>query len=115
MYCLLCRTSSLSVNGTIYHTQDIVVTEFAEDLPQFGEIVDIVVNKDGAAFVVHMLQTDCFNDHFHSFEVHDSGNFRIVDQPQLSDYHPLAIQERVRTPGTILRLVSLKYDIMNTV
>ena len=54
----------MAINGTQYHTGDALVLQCVQDLPEFGEVKDVLINEDkGVAFVVQVLQTECFNYH----------------------------------------------------
>ena len=103
----------MAISGTEYHTGDILVLQFVNDLPEFGEIKDIVINKDrGAAFIVRVLQTECYNYHYHSYEVTDLESFRIVIQDELVDFHPLCLHELSVSSGIVVKLVQLKYNVI---
>jgi hypothetical protein len=94
------------------HKEDIVVLQCIHDLPEFGQVKDIVIEEDQrVAFVVNILQTECFNYHYHSYEVTDSGEFRLVRQDQLIDFHPLCLHQ-FSVLGVAVKSVQLKYNVI---
>lgn len=49
-------------------------------MPEFGEIADIVTSYiEGPAIVVHVLETQQFNHHYHSYEVTHAENFKLIN------------------------------------
>ena len=49
----------MAINGTSYHTGDILVLRCVDDFPEFGEVKEIVIGTErGVAFIVFVLQTD---------------------------------------------------------
>ena len=58
-------------------------------MPSFGKIVDIIFlhrNCTGV-FVCEKYHTDCFNHHYHSYEVIPMKDIVIIKQCDLFDYH----------------------------
>ena len=79
-------------------------------LPEFGLITDIIVyDVDCCLFVCHMLITNCYAPHFHSFEVKlsEPSVIEVVKQTALADYHPLGLYSL-----SSHSYVSFKYHIM---
>ena len=52
----------MTINGTRYHTGDILVLRCVDDFPEFGKVKEIVVdNERKVVFVVCVLQTECLD------------------------------------------------------
>ncbi len=73
-------------------------------LPDFAEIVQMVVVQDELSFVVR-LQSTWYNEHLRVFMLEPTHNIKILQQAQLTDVYPLAAY----TVGE--HLVSLKHYI----
>ena len=81
-----------------------------ELLPTFGLISDIVVfDVDNYFIVCEVLLTECFNHHYHSYEVsHDTTpSYVFVKQPNLADHCILGLYKKNRS-----LFVTLKYHII---
>ena len=105
----------MSIGGTPNNKEDIVVIGFLPDMPEFGQIDDIVASsKEGPAFVVQILQTQRFNHHYHGYEVTHAEYFKLVKQDQLADFHPLTLQKLLLSSNVSLLLVVMKYDIVES-
>ena len=69
MYYELLRLTWIEVDGSAYHLGDVVVLK-NELLPTFGVIQDVIVfDVDVYYLVTEVLITECFVNHYHSFEV----------------------------------------------
>ena len=75
------------INGHTYRREAVVVTS-SETMPTFGKIVDIVISTH-TLFVCKQYLTNCFNSHYHSYEVDPTSVIHIVKQSDLLDYHVL--------------------------
>ena len=59
----------VDIRGTCYKPGAVVIVQ-TNLMPQFGLIDEIVViDVENYFFVCHLFVTDCFNHHFHSYEV----------------------------------------------
>lgn len=57
------------MNGTEYKPNGAVVLE-VDHIPTFGIITDILAMKvDNYYLVCELMDTECFNSHFHSYEI----------------------------------------------
>lgn len=86
------RLSWVEVDGSVYHTGDVVVLK-NELLPTFGVIKDIIVmDVNGYFFVTEVLTTENFVEHYHSFEITKQSPtiYDICQQKSLADHHVLS-------------------------
>ena len=61
-------------------------------LPLFGIITDIVVHHaDHVYFVCNVLHTECFNSHFHAYEVSKTKDYDFCTHSDLIDHHVLSL------------------------
>lgn len=74
-------------------------------LPDFAEILQMIIVRDSLFFVVK-LQSAWYNEHLRSFKLESTGNIQILEQPQMTDVYPLAAYT---VAGE--RMVSLKHHI----
>ena len=58
-------------------------------LPDLVEILQIVVIKNNASFIVLALSAG-YDEHFRSFQLEDTRNGHYLQQQQLGDTYPLA-------------------------
>ncbi len=79
-------------------------------MPSFAEIVDIVFLRSDSTclFVCKMYVTDCFNKHYHSYEVLSTEEVLIIKQSDLTDYHVLH-KYKIHFETTF---IPLKYHIL---
>ena len=90
---LACRLSWVQVGGSTYHFGDVVVLKY-DLLPTFGVIHDLIVFDVTEFFIVaEVLITQCFVDHYHSFEVSKQPlkEYSICPIKDLIDHHVLGL------------------------
>lgn len=84
-----------------------MVYKYMDDMPVFGEIVEIFVTPLGEClFVLKVLATVCFCIHLHSYEVGLTSETIVARQNELLDHYPL---HTIRLNGRCF--VRLKYNI----
>ena len=67
---LLHRVRCVELHGTTYTRKAVVVYKHIDDMPVFGEIMDIFVTPVGEClFILRLLLTVGLCAHFHSYEV----------------------------------------------
>ena len=72
----------------------VVLTKFIEDMPVFGQIVDIILHgRMKPLLAIDVLETTCFNKHFYAYEVKEKSirEFYLCTQSDLAKYHTLSI------------------------
>ena len=74
-------------------------------LPDFAEILQIIVVHDTLVFVVK-LQSAWYSEHFRCFKLESTRVVKVIEQSQLTDTYPLATYA---VEGD--RMVSLKHHI----
>ena len=98
-------TDKASLYGTHYVTGMILVHGSTGGLPDFGEILHIVIIESKLNFILKPLNA-WYNEHFRSFELHKSSTVvtvALVSHDELGDFYPLAAY---RVNGK--RMVTLK-------
>lgn len=105
---------SVTVSGTTYRPGGVLVKDSALT-PDFVEIVDILlIGADSlCVFMCKRFITDCYNHHFHAFEVAQSEEVVVVEQSSLFDFHVLS-QYKLRTHPDVV-FISMKYHIVENV
>lgn len=104
----------MEVNGTVYKPNGIVVLD-VDLVPTFGIIVDLLVmDVDNCHLVCEILSTECFNSHFHAYEVHHVVNphFIVSKFSKLADNYMLSAYKLSTYPHTLF--VPLKYNLLDT-
>ena len=81
----------VELGGTIYKCGAFVVTS-SELLPQFSQIVDIVVTERSLCFFIcKKYETICFCKHYHAYEMVENNTCtHVIQQSSLVDFHPLS-------------------------
>ena len=59
-------------------------------LPLFGVIKDILFHCDEYYFGCCMLDTQCYNAHFHAYEVTSTSEYILCTQSDLADHYVLS-------------------------
>ena len=107
---LLYRVRSVELHGTTYTRKAVVVYRHVDDMPVFGEILDIFVTPVGEClFVLNLLLTVGLCAHFHSYEVANTSDIVVSRQHEFVDHYPLHI---IRLNAEYTGFVRLKYHIM---
>ena len=114
-YSLVCISSAVAaeVMGTMYKKKCCVVIGSHLQLPQFGQVQDMVIRHPDVYFVIEVLNTIRMNNHYYSYEISHSPNnpqyeFRLPSE--LPDYQVLHIHHVMTAAGS-LKFIVPKYDI----
>ena len=100
----------MKVNGITYNTGYIVVLS-VNLTPLFGQIQNIIVyDINSYYFVCELLDTVCFCEHFHSYEISVTSGIVIVKHNELYDHTPLYLYH-VNNQSYI----SLKYYLIDNI
>lgn len=98
-------TNSVSFLGTNYAAGMLVCCGSTAGLPDFAEVMQIMVVHDKLAFVVK-LQNAWYNEYLRNYEVENTSNLQLTEQKALADFLPLVVYS---VEGR--RLVTLKHYI----
>lgn len=104
------RTSWVTIGGTTYKPDNIIVADSSGPMPIFGKIEYILFINDEWQFVLQLLDTHTYNTHYHAYEVsHYPSHTPIIicKQSSFVDYHVLALYHNTSS----LTFVPLKYHI----
>ena len=85
-------------------------------MPQFGLIDEIlVIDVENYFFLCRLFVTDCFNHHFHSYEVSWTipPLFNVYMQTDLADHHVLHQYKLSSWPS--ISFIPLKYHIIENI
>ena len=78
-----------TINGTKYSAGMFVVTGFLSGLPEFSEIVDVVL-VSGKIFLVVVDNSSWYSEHIRGYFVESTGKLRLTEPSSLHDYYPLS-------------------------
>ncbi len=104
----------MEVNGIVYKPGGIVVLKI-DLVPTFGIIVDILVlDVDNYFLVCEIVSTECFNSHFHAYELEKIiyPTYLLRQVNQLPDHYMLSAYKLSTYPNTLF--VSLKYNLLSS-
>jgi hypothetical protein len=105
--------TSVEVCGLTYKKGCCIVTGYSHDLPEFGEVKDIVCHLSRVYLVVKLLNTIEFTEHFHSFgvSVPTVAKWKVLLQSELHDYHVLHKTCIVDHSGRQRLVIVARYDL----
>ena len=88
--CLTCSVKSVSVSGTMYSPGGVVITSNSL-MPVLAEIRDILMVDENqlCIFICNHLTTQCFNHHFHSYQLTPSTETILIKHNDLFDFYVL--------------------------
>ena len=92
------NTSVLSVKWVKYHGDEyrpdlVVCTDVVQEMPVFQKIDCIVVRDQQVFLAVTALETLCFKEHFHAFQVaFPKKEFCVIDVKELVYHRPFDVQ-----------------------
>ena len=95
-----------------YHQKDIVVRSYEHDEPVFGRVLYFIATAlQEYYFVLDLLETAGFSEHFHAYRVSSTrSEIDVCVQADLVDYHPLT-ESKTFNPTTSQSFVRLKYHV----
>lgn len=95
----------VSILGTEYAVGMLLPYGQVGGLPDFAEIIQIII-VHGAPFFVMKILSAWYDEHFRAFEVEYTRRIEVLEQPQLADVYPLTAY---KVAGR--QMVSLKHFI----
>lgn len=98
-------TNKAEFQGTSYGIGMMLVYGSTCGLPDFAEILQIIIVRDNLVFVVK-LQSAWYYEHFRCFKLESTSIVKVIEQSQLTDIYPLAAYAMEGD-----RMVSLKHHI----
>ena len=84
-------TAWVKCNGIDYHVGSAVCVDVEEEMPLFGKIVSIILQKEDIHFVLIELNS-VYIDHLHAFQVREIDYMYIVNQDDLQHHKPFDLQ-----------------------
>ena len=80
------------VNGSKYNLSSVLVIGHEDDLPQFGQVSEVLVTDSGAVvFEVNVLHTESYDIHYHAYIVKPSHQNKSIPFHQIFSSHPLTL------------------------
>ena len=112
IFSILCRITWANIGGTNYHKEGVVVLQ-SNLVPLFGIITDIMVHENQYYFICNTSHMECFNHHFHAYEVSKCPvDFAITTASDVVDHNVL-------TPYSLSShstyFVPMKYHIVENI
>lgn len=98
-------TNKAEFQGTSYSIGMMLVYGSTGGLPDFAEILQIIIVQDSLVFLVK-LQSAWYSEHFRCLKLESTSTVKVVEQSQLTDIYPLATYA---VEGN--RMVCLKHHI----
>jgi len=98
-------TNNVDCQGTSYGIGMMVAYGSTGGLPDFAEILQIMIVRDSVVFVLQ-LQSAWYWEHFRCFKCESTSTVKVIEQSQLTDIYPLVANV---VGGN--RMVSLKHHI----
>ncbi len=106
----LVRVKHAEICGTKYCKGYMVPCYIDDDMPVFGQIMDmIILPTSKCLFVLKPFVSSTFNAHYHAFEVSPVQEVLLYYQHELVDFHPLHISKSSLCPTPLF--VRCKYSL----
>lgn len=81
--------NSVNCSGTTYAVGMVVCHGSTAGLPDFGEVLQIMIIHNKPLFVIR-LKISWYNEHLRSYELENTSNKKVTEQKDLPDFYPLA-------------------------
>lgn len=97
----------IKCHGTEYRCDFIICTEVAHEMPVFCKIETIVVKDDCVLLCGTLMETICFDDHYHAFKVklHPDRVLKLLHINDLLYFKPFDAQMKYGTTDSSLYIV----------
>lgn len=94
-------------HGTEYRPDLIICTEVACEMPVFCKIRTIAVKDENVLLCGTLMETLCFDDHYHAFTVrsHPDRVLKVVNVNELFYFKPFDLQIKYGTTDSALHIV----------
>lgn len=89
----------IKYNGTEYRRNCVICIAVHCDMPVFCKIKSIVVRDDDIVFCGLLMETVCFDEHYHAFRVslHPEGLVKVLNANELFYFKPFDVQVKYGT------------------
>ena len=115
MFCMFCRLNWVEVTGTTYKPSCAVVVGYNQDLPTFGQVVEIISVDKKIYLVTQLLITEVFNTHYHAYEITKTSHINISEIEHLRDDHPLSVYQSYDIRLIRKFFITFKYHVLSDV
>lgn len=82
-------TNKVTILGTDYCVGMLLPFKSTGGLPDFGEILQIMIVHESPVFVLKLL-SGWYHEHLRSFKVEPTGEIEVLQHSELKDAYPLA-------------------------
>lgn len=101
----------MTLNGTTYKKDHVIVCGLTEEEPHFGQITDIFQTRtEETLFVMRILFVSHFNTHYHAYEVSLTANIKVYKYNKFIDHHPLHVSKSFNSNKSLF--VVMKYHLV---
>ena len=88
-------TKNVEVNGIEYNLDTVLVVEMSDnELPVFGQIVDIFITDKTAYLLLKLFRCIYFDDHLYAYRVEQRDKVIVKKTIEIPDIHPCIIVEK---------------------
>ena len=104
----------MTVNGTSYKKNDVLIVNFEDDDPVFGIVQHFISATETETLItMESLETISYSNHYHSYMVQPSYSKTVTTFQDLADYHPLSLTLNYDTTSQMHNTyyVTLKYHV----
>jgi hypothetical protein len=99
------KKDKVNISGTDYSVGMLLPFGSTGGLPDFGEILQIIIVHERPVFVLKLL-SGWYHEHLRSFKVEPTGELEVLQHSEMKDSYPLAAYNTAHG-----RMVSLKHFI----
>ena len=100
---MLIEAKAIIEDGHRYSRNEAVILDFVDDEYVFGKILKVFIVDNVVYLMCNVLVTECYNSHFHAYEVCDGYTNMLVEINKLFDYHPLGLYKLLDRFYVIMR------------
>ena len=113
-FCLMLinRVRSVQIDGSVYRKAVVVLCHFEEEMPVFGEVVEVLVTPlRECLFVLHPLVSDYYDRHFHAYHVVPCNHRTLVYRHSQFPDHNILHTNRIHSTVDHSFYVCMKYHL----
>ena len=89
--CVISECKTVKIEGKVYATDVALILHRLEDDYVFGSIAHIFIVQGTPLLCCKVLNVLQFDNHFHAYEVEESGKYKIVKNVELADPNPVCL------------------------
>ena len=102
----------MKINGTLYKKPCALIHSVQnEDVPQFVELEDIIIIDNKPHFLVNLLSTEYFNEHFNAYVIRKGGPKQLLSPEYLISPFPVHLRKIEGLTMFTQRAIVVKYHL----